>query len=113
MLTKLEEQILMTVWRFKGEGYGVNIFQYLEELIDKRLTLGVVYDILERLRKNGYLDTIIGSPSPVRGGMRKKYYRITGSGIEQLIRSKEIHDKVMDGFGDLLKDHKINTAKTG
>ena len=51
MLTKLEEQILMTVWKLEGKGYGVNIFQYLNEVNEKRITLGVVYDILERQHK--------------------------------------------------------------
>ena len=104
MLTKLEEQILMTVWRFKGEGYGVNIFQYLEEINEKKLTLGVVYDILERLKKHGYVDTYLGKPSPIRGGMKKKYYKITKLGIESLVKAKEVHDKVMEGFEELLKN---------
>ncbi len=102
MLTKLEEQVLMTVWRFKGEGYGVNIFQYLEEINDKKLTLGVVYDILERLARNGFVKTQFGSPTPVRGGMRKKFYGITDNGIRELIKSREVYDRVMDGFNELL-----------
>ncbi|MCP4723463.1 MAG: PadR family transcriptional regulator [bacterium] len=106
MLTKLEEQVLMTVWRFKGEGYGVNVFQYLEEINDKKLTLGVVYDILERLTRNGLVKTQFGSPTPVRGGMRKKYYGITNTGIKELIKSREVYDKVMDGFSELLDKQK-------
>ncbi len=53
MLTKFEEQILMTVWKLEGEGYGVNIFQQLNDVNEQRITLGVVYDILERLCKKG------------------------------------------------------------
>ncbi len=105
MLTKLEEQILMTVWRFKGEGYGVNIFQYLENINEKRVTMGVVYDTMERLRKKGYLETFMGEPSPVRGGMRKKFYKVTEDGIEALAKSKEIYDKIMAGFNELFRRH--------
>ena len=111
MLTKLEEQILMTVWKFKGNGYGVSIFQYLEELNEKKVTLGVVYDILERLKKNGYVDTYLGKPSPIRGGMKKKYYKITTSGIESLVKSKEVHDKIMEGFQDLLEQYNLDKSK--
>lgn len=106
MLTKLEEQILMTVWKFQGEGYGVNIYQYLEKINEKRITLGVVYDILERLKKNGHLETHMGSPTPMRGGMRKRYYRITDAGIKALVKANEIHEKIMDGFSDLLRRHR-------
>ncbi len=69
MLTKLEEQILMTVWRFDGEGYGVSIFQFLEKNVERKITMGVVYDTMERLRKKGMLETFMGEPTPVRGGI--------------------------------------------
>lgn len=106
MLTKLEEQILMTVWRFSGEGYGVSIYQYLQKIINKKITMGVVYDTMERLRKKGYLDTLMGEPTPVRGGMRKKFYMITDDGIEALASSKAVHDKIMEGFNELLRKYK-------
>ena len=101
MLTKLEEQILMSVWKFKGIGYGVNIFQHLEEINEKRITMGVVYDILERLTRHGYLESYLGSSSPVRGGMKKKFYNISKLGIEELIKSRNIYEKVMEGFDEL------------
>ena len=96
MLTKSEEQILMTVWKFKGLGYGVNIFQHLEKINEKRVTMGVVYDILERLSKHGYLEALLGNSSPVRGGMRKRFYKITESGIQELVKTKQLYDKVME-----------------
>ena len=106
MLTKLEEQVLMAVWRFDGEGYGVNIYQYLEEINDKRVTLGVVYDVMERLWKKGFLETFMGKPTPVRGGMRKKFYKITDEGVEELARSKAMYEKYMQGFNELLREYK-------
>ena len=87
MITKLEEQILITVWKFDGEGYGVNIFQYLDDVNENRITLGVVYDILERLCKRGWIKAQLGAPTPVRGGMKKKYYTITNRIISKIILS--------------------------
>ena len=106
MLTKLEEQILMTVWEFEGEGYGVNVFQHLEKINDKKIALGVVYDVMERLRKKDLLEARMGTPTPVRGGMRKKYYSITKAGIEALAESKETYDRVMSGFDRLFAQYK-------
>ncbi len=110
MLTKLEEQVLMTVWRFKDKGYGVNIFHHLEGINEKRITLGVIYDILERLKKNGYLETMMGKSTPERGGMRKRFYQISEKGIETLVRSREVYDKVMDGFSELVDEYNINNS---
>ena len=109
MLTKLEDQVLITVWKFKGEGYGINIFQHLNEINDRRVTLGVIYDVLERLVKNGYVQTVTGEPTPIRGGMRKRYYKITENGVQELIKSKEINDKIMTGFSDLLEEYKTGS----
>lgn len=106
MLTKFEEQILMAVWKFDGEGYGVNIFQYLEKIIEKRITMGAVYDTMERLRKKGHLETFMGDPTPVRGGMRKKFYKITDDGVEALVQSKATYERIMEGFNELFRRYK-------
>ena len=105
MLTKLEEQILMTTWKFKGTGYGVNIFQHLEQINEKRITMGVVYDILERLTRHGNLESFMGDSSPVRGGMKKKFYKITKTGIEELVKSRNVYEKVMLGFEELFNQY--------
>ena len=88
MLTKLEDQILMTVWKFQGDAYGVNVCRHLEKVLD-------------RLTKRGFLHTYKGYPTAVRGGMRKKYYTITQKGIDELAKSKGMHDRIWDGYGDL------------
>ena len=106
MLTKLEEQILMTVWKLEGKGYGVSVFQYLNEMNEKRITLGVVYDILERLCKKGWVKAQFGEPTPVRGGMRKKYYTVTKRGIEELVKERKMYEKIMEGFDSLFQQHK-------
>ena len=101
MLTKLEDQILMTVWKFKGEAYGVNVYQHLEKITDTRVAVGVVYFALDRLTKKGFLQSYKGEPSAVRGGMRKKYYKITKEGIAELEKSKAVHDRIWEEFQDL------------
>jgi len=101
MLTKLEDQILMTVWKFKGEAYGVNVYQHLEKITDTKVAVGVVYFALDRLTKKGFLQSYKGEPSAVRGGMRKKYYKVTKEGIAELDKSKAVHDRIWEGFQDL------------
>ena len=98
MLTKLEDQILLASWRMQGNAYGINIFQNLEKRTGKKLAVGVVYFALDRLNKRGLLESYKGEPTAVRGGMRKKYYRITPQGIEALVESKKIQDSVWEGF---------------
>ena len=76
MLTKLEDQILLSVWKFQGKAYGINVYQHLEQMTQSKVAIGVVYFTLDRLAKRGYLESYKGEPTAVRGGMRKKYYKI-------------------------------------
>jgi len=100
MLTKLEDQILLTVWRMQGKAYGINIFHNLEKRTGKKMAVGVVYFALDRMTKKGLVDSYKGEPTSARGGMRKRYYRITSAGIAALHKSKKIHDRVWEGFPD-------------
>ena len=104
MLTKLEDQILLTVWQLKKDAYGVSVCQQLEKTSGNKIQVGVVYFALDRLTKKGLLETRIGEPTAVRGGMRKKYYQITDQGLSALTKSKEIHDRVWKNFSSYLSD---------
>ena len=101
MLTKLEDQILMTVWKFKGNAYGVNVYQHIQEAYEAKVAVGVVYFALDRLTKRGCLLSYKGEPTSVRGGMRKKYYEITDEGIKALAESKKANDRIWDEFENL------------
>ena len=98
MLTKLEDQILMTVWKFNKEAYGVNIYQHLHDITESNIALGVIYANLDRLERKGYLKSYLGEPTAVRGGMRKKYFTITKMGRSALEKSKQIQDKIWQDF---------------
>jgi len=98
MLTKLEDRILLTVWRFKGEAYGISVYQDLEKITGSKVAVGVVYFALDRLEKRGCLESYKGKPSAIRGGMRKKFYTITEEGITELVKSKKSNDTIWKDF---------------
>ena len=100
MLTKLEEQVLLTVWRFKDQAYGINIYQHLEKVTSSKVAIGVIYFALDRLTKRGLLESYKGESTAVRGGMRKKFYKLSKKGLSELKKSKKINDRVWDGFPD-------------
>jgi DNA-binding PadR family transcriptional regulator len=104
MLTKLEDQILLSVWKFKGKAYGINVYQHIEQITHSKVAIGVVYFALDRLTKRGYLESYKGEPTAVRGGMRKKYYRITQKGLNALTASKKVNDRIWSGFPGSVKE---------
>lgn len=98
MLTKLEDQILLAVLQLKDQAYGIKVYQHLEEVTENKLAIGVVYFALDRMTKRGLLESYKGEPTPVRGGMRKKYYQITHAGVSALTESKKAYDLLWQGF---------------
>jgi PadR family transcriptional regulator PadR len=98
MLTKLEELILLSVWRLKENAYGTTIFRHIQSVTEKKISLGGVYFPLDRLTKQGYLRAYYGSATEERKGLSKRYYQLTEKGAEALNDAKRVHDVMWSGF---------------
>ncbi len=97
-LTKLEEQILLSVWKLQKDAYGTSIYQLIAKLTGKELAIGGIYFPLERLVKKGFLEAFKGEPTPIRGGQSKRYYKLTGIGIEALKKERETQNEFWKGL---------------
>ena len=94
MLSRTEEHILLAVWRLQQNAYGLTIRQLLEEMTGKRYSIGGIYVPLDRLAMKGLLSPRQGEPTRERGGMAKRYYTLTESGLKSLTETKRVHDKL-------------------
>ncbi len=101
VLTRLEEMLLMTIWRLKGNAYGVAIKKEVHERAGKKFTIGALYFALDQLFKKGYVSKTSGEPTPERGGRSKTYYTITKLGEEGLQNALEIHNSLWSGVSDV------------
>lgn len=97
-LTRLEEQILLTVWRLGVEAYGIAVYDHINRITGKNLAVGGIYYPLERLVKQGYLRAEQGEPTPVRGGKSKRYYRLTELGVEEMLKARKVHEAFWEGI---------------
>ena len=101
MLTKLEEMVLVAVLRLKDKAYGISVYRSIADLTGSRPALSSVYFPLERLVRRGFLSAVLSDSSPVRGGMRKKYYSLTREGLQALQDNRALNEKAWRGIGDL------------
>jgi PadR family transcriptional regulator PadR len=71
----------------EGESYGYAIIKRVAELSGGELewTDGMVYPLLHRLERNGLVDAVWGRSET---GRRRKYYRLTKAGAEQVSRRR-------------------------
>jgi DNA-binding PadR family transcriptional regulator len=100
MLTKLEEFILLSVWRLGENAYGATIFRHICDTTGKNLSLGGVYFPLERLTHHGYLRSYMGMTTPERKGLSRRYYKLTPKAIAALEELKRVNETMWAGFPD-------------
>lgn len=107
ILTRLEELVLISVLKLKDEAYGTSIFNHIVGLTGQEVTVSSVYFPLERLVRKGYLQAIQGEPTPKRGGMGKRYYRLTKSGLTALGESRALNLAAWRGVAGLIKHAEV------
>ena len=106
LLSRIEEIILLAIWRLGEEAYGMTIREEVIKATGKKWLLGAIYGPLGRLYKNGYVSTIKGDPTPERGGRSKVYYRLTREGITALREIQQVNSVIWDGIEKLEIDNK-------
>ncbi len=84
LLTRLEEAILISVFKLGEEAYGVPINHEVSNIFRRTYSLGGLYFALDQLVRKEYLMKQTSDSTPRRGGRSKSYYRLTPEGKEAL-----------------------------
>ena len=88
-LGEFEEVVLLTVAILFGEAYGVSIRHEIEARLNRKVSVSALQTALRRMEKKGYLDSNFGESTAIRGGKRKRFFRVTRYGKEALEHSKD------------------------
>ncbi len=88
-LGEFEETVLLTVAVLFGNAYGFNIKSEIEKRNQRRVSIGAMRTTLSRLEKKGFLVSELGEATRVRGGKRKRYFKVTPFG-------KKVLEELMD-----------------
>jgi PadR family transcriptional regulator PadR len=104
LLTKLEELVLIAVLKLQEKAYGISIYNFIVEITGKEVSVSSVYFPLERLVRKGYLRSFKGDSTPKRGGMSKRFYKLSRAGIEALQENRSLNQAAWNGVADLLKN---------
>ncbi|MBN2433024.1 MAG: helix-turn-helix transcriptional regulator [Acidobacteria bacterium] len=98
LLSRIEEVLLLAIWRLQDEAYGVPIREEVIRATGQHWHLGAIYGPLGRLYKNGYVFTVDGEPTPERGGRSKVFYRLTAKGREALRDLYRVNQELWTGI---------------
>ena len=105
-LPKVEEIILLSIWKLKDNAYGIAIIEQVEKDTGIKWLSGSVYGVLSRLKKNGYITTARTEQSSEQSGRPRIYYTITKSGIRKLIFAQKTNRNIWVDVPDLEKAEK-------
>jgi len=94
LISRLEEIILLAIWRLQGNAYGITILDEVKRHTGKSWLTGSIYASLSRLLKNRLVESIEGEPTPERGGRRKIFYRLTPAGQWALMAVRQINNLI-------------------
>ncbi len=93
-LREFEELVLLSV-RMKGDdASGVTIQRVLDSDAGRAVSLGAIYTALDRLARKGLVQSWLGEPTPVRGGRRRRHYRLTPLGLKYLTEIHRIRNRM-------------------
>ena len=97
-LGEFEEVVLLTVAILYGEAYGVAILHEMENRLKREVSIGSLRTVLSRLENKGFLSSELGESTAVRGGKRKRYFKVTKYGQKALQDTKEQRQQLWDAI---------------
>jgi PadR family transcriptional regulator PadR len=103
-LGEFEELVLLAVCILEEEAYGITVKREVEKHSSRSILLGAVHITLYRLQDKGLLQSELGGNTAKRGDRRKRLFKVTESGMQQLRSAQDVRQKMW---------HLIPQLKTG
>lgn len=96
-LGEFEQLVLLGILRLKEDAYGMTVRRELQDTARRSVTIGSVYQTLERLEKKGLVRSWHTDPDPQRGGHPRRYFQVTPEGQLALSRQQSMMERMWEG----------------
>jgi len=101
IITRLEEAILIAVWKLQNNAYGVTINKAVSEFFNKKYTMGALYYSLDQLLRKGYVEKTIKRIPKESAGRSRTYYQLTKKGEKALQEARVYQERLWKGIPDM------------
>lgn len=98
---------MLTVAILYDDAYGISIKEEIEKRLERKVSVGAMRTALNRLEKKGFLDSEFGEATAVRGGKRKRYFKVTPLGKKVLEQVMETRKQLWDSIPSVAFDFKF------
>jgi len=103
---EFEEVVLLTVAVLYGNAYGITIKADIEQRLNRSVSVGAMRTALNRLEKKGFLESEFGEATAVRGGKRKRYFKVTPHGKKALDQVNETRKQLWSAIPEVAFEFK-------
>lgn len=103
---EFEEVVLLTVAVLYENAYGIAIKEDIEQRLKRKVSVGAMRTALKRLEKKEFLTSEFGEATAVRGGKRKRYFRVTPYGKKALEKVMSDRQKLWEAIPPVAFDFK-------
>lgn len=99
LLGTFEQIVLLAVLGLEQEAYGRAVLRDVQENSPKGRTIsaGAIYATLDRLEAKRLLSSRIERGTPERGGLPRRFYRLTAAGASALTEARLTMEKAWRG----------------
>ena len=101
IITRLEETILIAIWRLEDKAYGVTINKQVSQSSKKNYTLGALYYSLDQLLRKGYVSKIMKPDEKNSLGRARTYYILTTKGKRALQDARTYQTSLWEGIPEM------------
>jgi len=98
LLGEFEHLVLLAVLRLGAGAYGMRVRQEIARRTGRDVSIGAVYATLDRLAAKGLVTSSVGDPTSARGGRARRWFRVTGAGIEAVNRARREMASMLEGL---------------
>lgn len=97
-LGEFEEVVLLSVAILGENAYGMAIKSEIRRRLGRNPSIGALHASFNRLEDKGFLESREGETAPERGGRRRRYYKVTRSGVNALQKIKSLRDSMWESI---------------
>jgi DNA-binding PadR family transcriptional regulator len=101
IITRLEEAILIAIWRLNDNAYGVTINKQVSESLKKKYSMGALYFALDQLLRKGHVNKTIRHFYHEKGGRSRTYYTLTEEGKKALWMARIYQKSLWEGIPEM------------
>lgn len=104
---EFEEVVLLAVAILFENAYGISIKEEIENRLARKVSVGAMRTALNRLENKGFLKSEFGEATAIRGGKRKRYFKVTLSGKTALEQVMETRKQLWEAIPPIAFDFKF------